>query len=478
MKECSKCKQILAFEEFAKCKANRDGYQYQCRKCKKLAVEQIKLLHVDGNYSDNISNKQCSRCHNLLPKDAFTKNSCQKDGLHNECKGCMSLRAKLRYSNNKDKIKAQQANYYKNNKHVKNTYWQKRIKTDVQFKIKVGLRRRLKLALTNNYKKGMVIKNLGCSVEEFKCYFESKFQPGMTWKDFLKGKIHVDHIKPLSAFNLTDPEQIKEACHYTNLQPLWCEDNIKKGSKYINTFYEDDNLKVNIIPISVLVGMDRHHLSKEVQKTNKRLVQFFDFELVERGFQITSFVKSASGQNKNKVFARKCEIKEVSQDDAKGFLDKYHILGGSLNFRLALGLFHKDDLIALATFGAHHRNHTKNVLSRFVTKIDWNVIGGLSRLSKAAYDQLGEIYTWIDLRMSNGDNWIKAGWIFEEKLNPDYFYYNFKANKVIKKQSRQKSLVNTPDHMTEFEHAKRDGLIRIFDCGKIRLKFDPKKESK
>jgi hypothetical protein len=53
----------------------------------------------------------------------------------------------------------------------------------------------------------------------------------MSWENY--GKWHIDHIKPLSLFDLEDPEQLKQACHYTNLQPLWAEENIRKGNRYV-----------------------------------------------------------------------------------------------------------------------------------------------------------------------------------------------------------------------------------------------------
>lgn len=64
---------------------------------------------------------------------------------------------------------------------------------------------------------------------EFMAYLEAKFTDGMSWKNY--GKWHIDHIKPLASFDLTDPEQVKAACHFTNLQPLWASDNISKGAK-------------------------------------------------------------------------------------------------------------------------------------------------------------------------------------------------------------------------------------------------------
>jgi hypothetical protein len=67
---------------------------------------------------------------------------------------------------------------------------------------------------------------IGCSPEQLKEHFESLFSEGMSWANY--GKWHVDHIRPISSFK---PEEWKQINHYTNLQPLWAEDNIKKSNK-------------------------------------------------------------------------------------------------------------------------------------------------------------------------------------------------------------------------------------------------------
>jgi len=72
---------------------------------------------------------------------------------------------------------------------------------------------------------------LGCSWVKFKEYLESKFAEGMTWKNHNPKGWHVDHIIPLSSFNLHNPEHQKKAFHYTNMQPLWWKDNFIKYNK-------------------------------------------------------------------------------------------------------------------------------------------------------------------------------------------------------------------------------------------------------
>jgi len=90
-------------------------------------------------------------------------------------------------------------------------------------------------AIKIGQKSGSAVKDLGCSIDEFKEYIAKKFQPGMTWENWGKGKgkWSLDHILPLSYFDLGDRVQFLKAAHYTNYQPLWETDNLKKGYKII-----------------------------------------------------------------------------------------------------------------------------------------------------------------------------------------------------------------------------------------------------
>jgi hypothetical protein len=72
---------------------------------------------------------------------------------------------------------------------------------------------------------------LGTDRDGFMRYIEAQFLPGMTWANY--GKWHIDHKRPLASFRKGDEEHIKKACHYTNLQPLWAADNIRKSAKWI-----------------------------------------------------------------------------------------------------------------------------------------------------------------------------------------------------------------------------------------------------
>jgi len=143
---------------------------------------------------------------------------------------------------NKDKIKKQRQEYYQRNKRkildYNQSYHENKLKSNTQYRLAYILRCRLRTALNKKYKAGHAVKDIGCSIEELKSYLESKFLPGMTWDNHTQNGWHIDHIKPLSMFDLTDRVQFLQACHYTNLQPLWAHDNLTKSDKY----YEDHRL--------------------------------------------------------------------------------------------------------------------------------------------------------------------------------------------------------------------------------------------
>lgn len=87
------------------------------------------------------------------------------------------------------------------------------------------------MAVKNNQKTGSAVRDLGCSIPELKLYFEKQFTEGMTWDNHGQFGWHIDHQKALANFNLEDREQFLQACHYTNLQPMWAVENMRKSAK-------------------------------------------------------------------------------------------------------------------------------------------------------------------------------------------------------------------------------------------------------
>lgn len=200
--------------------------------------------------------KTCLKCQERKDLLEFPKDPQNKDGFKNSCKSCVNKRNRKYYHNNKDSILEKKKQYYmtrredillskvlyreENREQIRQTnrlYYERnkenitaRINNDINLKLRKILRVRLNKALRGCYKTGSAVRDLGCSIEELKQHLENRFWPGMSWDNY--GEWHIDHIVPLSSFDLEDRNQFLEACHYTNLQPLWAKDNLVKGRKF------------------------------------------------------------------------------------------------------------------------------------------------------------------------------------------------------------------------------------------------------
>lgn len=139
---------------------------------------------------------------------------------------------------NSEKIAEKRRKYYQKNKERINKrqkkYGKMKYYSNPEFRLASKVRSRVKNYVRKNKisKKEKTHKYLGCTYRFFKDYIESKFTDGMNWERLLRGEIHVDHIRPISSFNLLDENEIKKAFHYTNCQPLWARDNLKKSAKW------------------------------------------------------------------------------------------------------------------------------------------------------------------------------------------------------------------------------------------------------
>jgi len=134
---------------------------------------------------------------------------------------------------NREQILEKKREYTKNPEVKKrvNTKNKEKYDNDINYKLRTLIRSRIRLAIKDKQKTGSAIENLGCTIDELILYLENKFEDGMTWENHTLSGWHIDHIKPLCQFDLEDPKQFAEACHYTNLQPLWCNDNYSKGGR-------------------------------------------------------------------------------------------------------------------------------------------------------------------------------------------------------------------------------------------------------
>ena len=143
------------------------------------------------------------------------------------------IKYKKKYTKSQRGIEARKR--YKRSESFKKNF-QKRMKNDPKFRIMVTLRNQLvnRMRYYLNKKKDVrTLDILGCDVVFFKKYIEKKFKKGMNWKNWGQKGWHLDHIKPVSKFDLTKKREQKKCFHYSNLQPLWAKENLKKKDNYL-----------------------------------------------------------------------------------------------------------------------------------------------------------------------------------------------------------------------------------------------------
>lgn len=198
--------------------------------------------------------KKCKKCNEVKLLIEFGKHARRKDGIDTYCKKCKIVMSRKYQAENKEKVKhikkISDSKWYDSNKDKKlatNKKWKEdnidhnrkwyreyksnRQKNDVNFKLISNIRTRLWYAIKDNYKSGSAVRDLDCTIPEFKSHIESLFQEGMAWENWSLHGWHIDHIVPLSTFDLSNREELLKACHYTNLQPLWAKDNLSKSNK-------------------------------------------------------------------------------------------------------------------------------------------------------------------------------------------------------------------------------------------------------
>jgi len=177
---------------------------------------------------DGTINLKCDHCNKKIVskrKRKYCSDTCNTNAYRERHKNIINARSRKYNKNNRDKRTAHNREWCKNNRDKVIEYRER-----IENRIKANLRSRLSRAVKRQLKGGSAVKDLGCSIGELRSHLEDKFTEGMSWDNY--GKWHIDHIKPLDIFDLTNSEDLKVACHYSNLQPLWATDNLSKGAKY------------------------------------------------------------------------------------------------------------------------------------------------------------------------------------------------------------------------------------------------------
>lgn len=259
--------------------------------------------------------------------------------------------------------------------------------------------------------------------------------------------------------------------------------NFKSNRKILNDHLELDGYDANknvaieycgIWYHSEKMGKTRsYHYNKWKQCYDKKIKLYTIYEDEWKNFpeKIFNFIVPP----KHKIYARNTFFKEINKSCARQFINKYH-LQPRAKIKHAFGLYYNNELISVMTFASHHRNIHKLIMNRYCTKYDYTIIGGASKLIKNVSKILQEdIITWSDNRWSNGQVYEKSGWKLDGNLPPDYYWVDPNRRKRVPKQMRKKSVTGQPKELTETEYNESLGWTKIWDCGKIRWKYEYKK---
>lgn len=202
MKICTKCLTPKPGFEFGRLSKSPDGLNWHCKEC----VREYFARYRKKNY-DKLSKKQ----------KEYNKNNKEK----------VKQYKKQWFEKNKDKIKAKREDpaFVKR----RNELTKERRKNDKLFAVKQRARARMHAALKNiGFKKSKTTKELlGCDYEKLVAHLERQFTRGMSWEN--RGDWQIDHVVPLSS--ASTPEEMESLFHYTNLRPIWAEDNRRKNDK-------------------------------------------------------------------------------------------------------------------------------------------------------------------------------------------------------------------------------------------------------
>lgn len=113
-------------------------------------------------------------------------------------------------------------------------YQSRRRRADPAYCLARSVRNRVYNALVlsprHTGRRGSTLELLGCTAEHYQAYLAGLFQPGMSWQNY--GEWHIDHVRPLASFDLSDPAQQRAAFHFSNTQPLWAKENLAKSDRW------------------------------------------------------------------------------------------------------------------------------------------------------------------------------------------------------------------------------------------------------
>jgi hypothetical protein len=222
-KFCYRCGSLKSLDQFNKSSGKKYGKQAKCKQCQSDIHQQTKEIKAAKKLS-KIKNDPEYKARHLATKRRHNKKSINRHRAY-----CIEWNKQNKKSRHESYIRYKNKNLELFRKKHRERV-SSRMKSDPLFKLTSRLRSQLLSILkkTESKKSSNTFKLTGCTPAELRKHLESQFTEGMNWSN--QGEWHLDHIIPCSKFDLNDEYQQRICFHWTNLQPLWAADNIRKGN--------------------------------------------------------------------------------------------------------------------------------------------------------------------------------------------------------------------------------------------------------
>jgi hypothetical protein len=258
----------------------------------------------------------------------------------------------------------------------------------------------------------------------------------------------------------------------------------------INFFIPELNLGFNILNLKENTNLPKNYnknLFIKYSALNIKLIQIFSDEIINKKDIVYSRILNELKITKNKIYARKCEIKEIVNPEIKNnFLNNNHIQGSDRS-KIKIGLYYNNELVSLMTFnhpriaiGIKEKNTNENSweLLRFCNKINYNVVGGASKLLSYFIKTYkpNNIYSFADNRWSsqNTNLYKSLGFEFKSSSQQGYFYTKDFTNRMHRfnfNKGQLKKMGMDTENNTEFKIMDELGYYKIWDCGVSRYEL-------
>ncbi|MCQ2210830.1 MAG: DUF559 domain-containing protein [Paludibacteraceae bacterium] len=216
------------------------------------------------------------------------------------------------------------------------------------------------------------------------------------------------------------------------------------------------------------------HIDKTTACENKgiHLLHFWDYEVTEKQDIVIDKIKSCMGKN-NVLFGRKCTINEIDNKTYKSFVNENH-MQGYVQAKHKYGLFYKDELVAIGSFGKSRYTNEYELL-RYCSKHGISILGGMKKLVSNFKKSQGIecVVSYADRRFTSSFNNVYGQYVSISKVGYKYFY----GSKVFDRLQLQKHKLkvnpltkdNYSDDLTEHEICNKSNIYRIYDCGQLKF---------